>query len=154
MNLMESNMYEIVKMKKEQLCQVEEISKEEFQNTTWSNKQFEKEIENSFVCIFETKIVGFLCLQLAGDDMTILNIAVSNNFKRKKIATRFLQQAKEIAKENNIINIFLEVETNNIPALSFYKKNGFKVLRTRNNYYKDGTSCVEMKLNLLKNSQF
>lgn len=142
-------MFEIMKMKKEHLKQVEEISKSEFQNTTWSSQQFEKEIENSYVCIFENKVVGFLCLLLAGDEMTILNIAVLNDFKRKKIATSFFEQVKKIAKENNIINIFLEVEVQNVPALNFYQKNGFKILRTRKNYYKDGTSCVEMKLNLI-----
>ena len=47
MNLMENNMFKIVKMKQEHLEQVEEISKMEFQNTTWSKSQFEKEMDNS-----------------------------------------------------------------------------------------------------------
>lgn len=141
-------MFKILKMQKEHLNQVEEISKMEFQNTTWSFGQFEKEIDNSYVCVFEDKVVGFLCLQLTIDEMTILNIAVLNDFKRKKIATNFLEFAKKIAKEKNISNIFLEVETKNFPAVTFYKKNGFETLRTRKNYYKDGTSCVEMRLKL------
>lgn len=145
---MENDMFMIVKMKKEHLNQVLEISKIEFESTTWSQAQFEKEINNSYVCLFEGRVVAFLCLLLAHDEMTILNIAVENNFKRKRIASKLFEKAKEIAQKNNINTIFLEVETQNEPAISFYEKNGFEKMRVRNNYYKDGTSCLEMRLNL------
>lgn len=144
----ESDMFEFVKMKKEHLEQVENISKEQFENTTWSKSQFEKEIDNSYVCMLENNVVGFLCLQVAGNEITILNLAVKKEFLRRHIATQFLTLTKQLAKEKNISDIFLEVEQNNNPAISFYSKNGFSILRTRKNYYKDGTSCFEMKLGL------
>ena len=39
--------------------------------------------------------------------------------------------------ELNIQDIFLEVRCNNVSAITFYEKTGFKKISTRKNYYAD-----------------
>lgn len=141
-------MFDIVKMQKQHLSKVMQISQKEFSKTSWSRQQFENEMPYSYVCLIENLVVGFLCLQITTDEMTILNIAVCEKFKRQGIATAFLEFAKKMAKQNNLLNIFLEVDKKNEPALNFYQKQGFEFLRIRKAYYKNGADCIEMKLSV------
>ena len=142
-------MFSFSKMQKEHLDEVAKISHQQFPKTSWSVSQFSEGMDQSYICLYEKEVVGFLALQRTTYEMTILNIAVKEEFKRKHIATSLLLLAKDVAKQNNMESIFLEVETNNEPALRFYEKNGFELLRKRSNYYKDGSSCFEMKMNIV-----
>lgn len=145
-------MFKIEKMENFHLEQVLEVSQQEFSSTSWHKNQFEAEINNpnscAYVALRENEVVGFLNLLVLPDEITILNIATKNQYKRKGVASLFLQTIKQIAKKNNTRQIFLEVETFNEPALSFYQKHGFEILRRRDNYYSNGDSCYEMVLKL------
>ena len=59
--------------------------------------------------------------------------------------------------------IILEVRDNNEEGLKFYQDNGFKIIRTINNYYKDGDAYImerirtfeeqEVRIDALQNQQ-
>ena len=146
-------MFKIEEMKTSHLPQVLHISQTEFQTTSWHFDQFQTEIENANSVAYvatndKAEVVGFLNLLVLPDEITILNIATKDEFKRKGIANMFMQQIKQLASHKQIKKIFLEVETTNHPAISFYQNHNFKVLRERKNYYSDGTSCFDMMLEL------
>lgn len=134
----------IKKLQKNQIEDVLLISNSEFKNLSWTKNQFIADIENIYVYILDNKIVGFVVLLFAIDEMTILNIAVKNEYKKQKIATKLLKFSENLAKKQQISKIFLEVEQNNTPAKNFYEKMGFEYLRKRENYYKNHENCYEM----------
>ena len=48
-------------------------------------------------------------------------------------------------KKSGVKKIFLEVSTNNFPALNLYKNNGFVQISVRKNYYEDGSDAILME---------
>ena len=83
------------------------------------------------------------------DSGTICQICVKNEFKRQGIATKLLQKSIEILKENNVEFYTLEVRKNNIPAIEFYKKNGFIKVTIKKGYYTDGEDAIYMVKGLI-----
>ena len=88
-----------------------------------------------YVAYLEDNIVGYFGIDILPDFIDILTIVVKEEFKRKHIASFFLEEIFEIAKENNIQKILLEVRKSNIPAQKLYNKFGFKQISIRKNYY-------------------
>ena len=76
-------------------------------------------------------IKGVIVYNLIYDRIEIDYIIVLEDFKRLGIGTKLL---KEIEK-HNVKNISLEVKQSNLSAINFYKKNGFKIVTKRDNYY-------------------
>lgn len=64
----------------------------------------------------------------------ILNIAVKKKYRERKIATKLLHTALTICITDSC-NIYLEVRESNLPAQIFYRKNGFRIIGRRKNYY-------------------
>ena len=96
------------------------------------------------VLVYEEEfIVGVLVYQYLYDRIEIDYIIVDNNYRNLGIATKLLDFMKH--KYNNILNITLEVRENNKDAISFYKRNGFKEVTKRKNYYKDEDGILMIK---------
>ena len=72
---------------------------------------------------------------LSGDTADILNIGIDPDFKRQGYGTDFLNHLIEELKKRHISEILLEVREGNKPAIQFYKKQGFKEISVRKNYY-------------------
>jgi ribosomal-protein-alanine N-acetyltransferase len=106
----------------------------------WSPASFKTEInkkdninlvaENS-----EKKICGYLFSFIAADIIEINSIAVNPNYQRKGIAQKLIKEIEKIGINNNVSEIRLEVREKNLPAISLYKKCGFKICWIRKNYY-------------------
>ncbi len=98
---------------------------------------------NKLVIVYEDlgSIVGFLIVQLLQDEMEILDIAVKETYQQKKIATKLINYLFD----NYNIDTFLEVNINNEKAINLYKKFNFKILSTRNKYYKDEDAYIMKK---------
>ena len=75
----------------------------------------------------------------------IISIAVSPEMRRKGIGTALMKAAiKSLREEYNVDEIYLEVRVSNNPAISLYKKLGFKVVKTIRGYYRDGEDAYVM----------
>ena len=85
----------------------------------------------------DEKVMGFLEYSIIYDRMEIDNILVYELFRNKKIGTKLIEYIIKIAKENNLINITLEVRKSNDIAVHLYKKMGFKETAVRKYYYGD-----------------
>ena len=105
----------------------------------WSQGQFTTSIENSnnicYCLSLNDKTIGYLIAMLALDSADILNIGIEPNFKRQGHGTALLNHLIEELKKRSIGEILLEVRAGNKPAIQFYKKQGFKEISVRKNYY-------------------
>lgn len=90
-----------------------------------------------FKCLIskEGMINGVLVFDYIYDRIELNYLVVEKKFRNQGIAQSLIEQLFEFSKLNNIKNITLEVNKNNIPAINLYKKNGFKYIALRKNYY-------------------
>ena len=105
----------------------------------WSQDQFTTSIENSnnlcYCLSLKGKTIGYLIALLAIDTADILNIGIDPDFKRQGYGTALLNHLIEELRKRKIGEILLEVRVENKPAIQFYKKQGFKEISVRKNYY-------------------
>ena len=87
-------------------------------------------------------IDGVLVYTHIYDRLEIEYIVVSDNHKRLGIGTKLI---KYVLESNSVKNITLEVNKNNVVAIAFYKKNGFKIVATRKNYYNGEDAYLMIK---------
>lgn len=91
------------------------------------------------------EFIGFADFSLIYDRIEINYIFVNKESRRKNIASKLINFIEEVGKDNKCINISLEVNENNVNAIKFYEKNGFKKNAIRENYYPDGNGILMMK---------
>lgn len=97
-----------------------------------SLKHFSK--QNNIYSIFyyenKGKILAYLIVSDNLDSYDILKIAVVEECRGQNLANLLLDEISDK-------NILLEVREGNLRAINFYKKNNFKQISIRKNYYKD-----------------
>lgn len=104
----------------------------------------ESSFNNTFFKVIvykEETIKGVLVYDLFYDRIEIEYIAVHEDYRNDGIGTKLIKSIEE----NNIKNISLEVCEENLIAINFYKKNGYKVVAKRKNYYKDKDAYLMLK---------
>ena len=124
--------------------QIFNLEKEIFKNSAFNKGYIETLIkgDNSFIYIYliEDKICGYLMVLDSIDVYEILAIATIEEYRNKGIAQELLDKIKTK-------DIFLEVRERNQVAISFYKKNKFKEISVRKNYYSEpNENAIIMKL--------
>ncbi|HHW30747.1 MAG TPA: ribosomal protein S18-alanine N-acetyltransferase [Clostridiaceae bacterium] len=108
----------------------------------WSRNSITDEItKNSFakyICArIGNQIVGYAGMWIICGEGHITNIAVHPEFRRNGIGSRLLSKLVEIARENDVYAMTLEVRKSNLGAQELYKKHGFKPSGIRKAYYSD-----------------
>jgi len=124
--------------------QIFNLENEIFKNSAFNKGYIETLIKgnNSFVYVYliEDKICGYLMVLDSIDVYEILAIATVEEYRNKGIAQELLDKIKTK-------DIFLEVRESNQVAISFYKKNKFKEISVRKNYYSEpNENAIIMKL--------
>lgn len=87
---------------------------------------------------FENIFAGYLITYDNVDSLDIFEIAVDKNFRKNGLASKLLNRINDERK------ILLEVSEKNKVAINLYKKNGFKMISRRKNYYLDGSDAIVM----------
>ena len=100
----------------------------------------ENEFRNVLVYEENNVIAGVLVYLLIYDRAEIEYIVVKDEYKNKGIGSKLLKYI-----EKDIKNITLEVRESNTAAINFYKKNGYSIVSTRHNYYKDEDGYLMIK---------
>ena len=87
------------------------------------------------------------------DEIEILTILTHPNARGQGKAKALLSHLIQYAKENNVSQIFLEVNIENLPAISLYETMGFQKTGVRKNYYKmkDGSFRDALLYRILTN---
>lgn len=108
-------------------------------STPWSLKSFQDTFSysgNHYLVAWEDdRVVGFIGLMAVGDEGDITNVAVLPSYREQKIGSALVNAMIELAKEQNISQIMLEVRASNVAAIKLYEKYGFEFLCKRKNYY-------------------
>lgn len=106
---------------------------------SWDKIQFLNQLNSNntttYILKNEDEIIGFVILSICLDEIEILNICINKNYTNKGLGNYLLENILEILKNNNFSKVFLEVNINNIFAIKLYKKNDFKIISTRKDYY-------------------
>ena len=124
--------------------QIFNLEKEIFKNSAFSKSYLNTLIkgDNSFIYVYliDDKVCGYLMILDSIDVYEILAIATIEEYRNKGIAQELLDKIKTK-------DIFLEVRESNKIAINFYKKNNFKEISIRKNYYSEPTeNAIIMKL--------
>ena len=110
----------------------------------WTQLQFTTSIENSnnlcYSLSLKGKTIGYLIAMLAKDSVDILNIGIDPKFQRKGHGTALLNYLIEELRKRHIGEILLEVRVGNKSAIQFYKKQGFKEISVRKDYYMNNSN--------------
>jgi len=110
----------------------------------WTQLQFTTSIENSnnlcYSLSLKGKTIGYLMAMLATDSADILNIGIDPEFQRKGHGTALLNYLIEELRKRHIGEILLEVRVGNKSAIQFYKKQGFKEISVRKDYYMNNSN--------------
>lgn len=102
---------------------------------------------NTFLVItLMDKVVGFIDYWITFDSATISQIAISNQYRRRGLATKLLQEMYDDCYAKRVRNITLEVRTENKSAVFLYEKFGFKTVLTKPHYYDNGDDAFYMLL--------
>ena len=102
------------------------------------NREFIGNLEKVLVYEENNEIIGFIEFLSLYEVVEIINIIVKETHRNRGIGTLLLNKC--ITKDTK--EIILEVKDNNEEGLKFYLDNGFKIIRTINNYYKDGDAYI------------
>ena len=102
-----------------------EFAKKYFPDYKESSNPYEK-----IYGYYDKEILGFISISIIYERCEINYIAVKEEYRRKGIAQKLFDYIN-----HNFQNISLEVRKDNEKAINFYKKNGFKIVATRKNYY-------------------
>jgi ribosomal-protein-alanine N-acetyltransferase len=81
--------------------------------------------------------IGFIVSRIAADEAEILSVAVASKYRGKGHSRDLLRTHLGHLAGYGLKTVFLEVEENNRPARSLYKRAGFSVVGRRERYYKD-----------------
>ncbi|QNE65702.1 GNAT family N-acetyltransferase [Fusobacterium hwasookii] len=112
--------------------QIFNLEKEIFKNSAFTKESTENLIkeDNSFIYTYliDEKVCGYLMVLDIIDVYEILAIATIEEYRNNGIAQELLDKIKTK-------DIFLEVRESNQVAINFYKKNKFKEISVRKNYY-------------------
>lgn len=110
------------------------------------NYFFETYPEGFIVAEKNHKIIGFIVgVKLISDDAKILMLAVSENIRRQNVGSDLFNSFLNEISKQKIKSVELEVRTDNVNAVNFYKKQGFKIIETLQNFYQNGEDAYQMK---------
>jgi ribosomal-protein-alanine N-acetyltransferase len=65
----------------------------------------------------------------------LLKMTVAEKWRRRHAAARLLHVLEHELHEREVVRLYLEVRSKNVPAVSFYTQAGFTVNGRRINYY-------------------
>jgi ribosomal-protein-alanine N-acetyltransferase len=96
-------------------------------------------------------IVAFLIMEVHRNrrTATIVTLDVRENERRNGFGTRLLERSEELLRDYGVEAYDLQVDVSNRGAIAFYKKHGFKMVRTLKNYYANGNDAYLMMKELL-----
>ncbi len=132
----------IQRMQKSDVDNVIKIEEKAYGEHHWSKESFLNELSNDlarYYSAFDVKgnLIGYAgCWQIL-EEVHITNIAVSSDFRRKKIGERLLRKIIDDCYKHKAKYITLEVRVSNNPAIKMYEKYGFKSLGVRKGYYQN-----------------
>lgn len=130
---------EIVRPAMEHIQRLCEIEKECFGPNAWSESSIRWSMEDplqTWLCWQEDGVIyGYITVQIVCGLGYIGNVAVSTEKRRQGIAKALLTALREIAEEQQLEELTLEVRESNLPAIALYGGAGYTEVGRRPKYY-------------------
>ena len=109
----------------------------------WSYESLAEELANPLavflVASYGGEIAGYIGMTQVIDEGYIANLAVTQQMRRKGVATALLDALVEHAKENNLSFLTLEVRQSNLAARRLYERFHFESAGERRDFYANPT---------------
>ncbi|MCI0531094.1 MAG: ribosomal protein S18-alanine N-acetyltransferase [candidate division Zixibacteria bacterium] len=137
------------------LPEIAAIEKESYSDA-WSLGMFSSHVNSgsavNFVLENEQEIIGYACnTSLPGFFISIDNITIREEFRRRGYASMLVEQVIQTAQANLADNVTLEVRESNQAAVNLYLKLGFVLQGRRKRYYRQPVEdALIMTLHLSK----
>ena len=88
-------------------------------------------------------IMGFLVGEASARGAGhIITIDVRPEARRHRVGTALLEAAEERLRGGGSGHVFLETAVNNAPAIAFYKRHGYELIKTIPRYYKNDLDAL------------
>ena len=108
-------------------------------SSPWSKNMFKEEISGKFSHYYvveeDSRAVAYMGMWSLSGEGHITNVAVKKDCRRKGYAKALISHFVEIAKQENLEFLTLEVRATNEPAIALYKSFGFVPVGMRKKYY-------------------
>lgn len=144
---------EIERMTPDDLDGVIDVEKTAFP-IPWPKSSFEEELKNMLAYYYVAKIHGrviaYIGMWFVMDECHITNVAVHEDYRRKKIASKLIEKMLDECKEHGTTYIELEVRENNVAAQKLYSNFGFVEECVRKDYYKNPNGTRENAIIMVK----
>jgi ribosomal-protein-alanine N-acetyltransferase len=111
-----------------------------FINVYKLNDLLESDYDYLYGFYIEGNLVAFIHINKLYENMDIVNVVVDFDFRNKGIAGLLIEYV--IDSFSDVESILLEVNENNIAAISLYKKYGFEVISKRKKYYGNADALI------------
>ena len=85
------------------------------------------------------RVVAYVIGRLIAPEGEIYRVAVDPDYRRRGIAYRLLDYAVKTSRGKGLESLFLEVRSQNLPAIKLYTAYGFREIGLRRGYYKNPT---------------
>lgn len=124
-------MMKIEKATEKDIAVLERLISSEFAYTKFTHQTLLQRIQNPYIVIFKKtnngKIVGFIEIQLSGNNHGLINaISVDRSQRRKGHGMELLLHALDFMKQQNVVFARLLVKKDNEIAKKIYKNAGFE----------------------------
>lgn len=116
------------------------IVNKNFSNVYKLNDIIDSQYDDVYGYYVDSILIGFIHISKLYETMDIVNVVVDNEYRKQGIATKLIDYVIKLY--DDVENIMLEVNENNIAAISLYKKNGFEIINKRNNYYGSDAALI------------
>lgn len=104
----------------------------------WSHGVFRDCLLAGYNCVVVERIdrvVGYAILSVAAGEAHILNLCVDPMYRELGYGERLLDEVLEVARREEVSEVFLEVRPSNEKAIALYRKKGFRNIANRPAYY-------------------
>jgi len=145
---------ELVPMQTSDVDEVKALEDLLFPVDAWTADMFHNELaevgitREVMVARLAGKIVGYVSFRFVADEGDVVTIAVDTSVQKQGVGTLMMNWLETTAKVRGIKNLFLEVRSDNIPAVAMYLARDFERIDLRRNYYDTGVDAYVMRKRL------
>jgi [ribosomal protein S18]-alanine N-acetyltransferase len=142
---------EISAMQASDIPEVKVLEDALFPVDAWTQEMFHNELaevgisREVMVTRLAGKIVGYVSFRYVADEGDVVTIAVDATVQKQGVGTAMMDWLEATAKDRGIRNLFLEVRSDNIPAIAMYLARDFERIDLRRNYYDSGVDAYVMR---------
>jgi len=104
----------------------------------WTRGNFVDSLNSGYsawVLLQQQKVIGYALMMMVLDEAHLLNISVAKPQQKQGLGRYLLTHMIEISRRHKAANMFLEVRTSNLSAITLYESMGFCEMAIRRGYY-------------------